>query len=118
MQETLAAEEKARGPVLDRQGIAINPIAGFELALVVDGPNVVGRGHRARRPAGMRAPSPSRLRIAWAVAGWGSFQSGCRRCNLTRSFLAPQWGRRRRSSQSAATRSRSVACGQANGRRE
>src|SRR5438034_6804330 len=60
MQETLAAEEKARGPVLDRQGIAINPIAGFELPLVVDGPNVVGCGHRARRPAGMRAPSPSR----------------------------------------------------------
>src|SRR6266550_8005580 len=60
MQKTLAAEEKARRPVLDRQGIAINPIAGFELPLVVDGPNVVGRGHRARRPAWMRSPGPSR----------------------------------------------------------
>ena len=49
----VTAEEEAAVAIDDGQRIAVDPIAGAELAFEVGGPDFIGRGHGRRRTPGM-----------------------------------------------------------------
>ena len=53
-EQAVAAEQVARVLVGDRQRIAVDPIAGAELALEVRGPEIIGLRRGRRHDAGMR----------------------------------------------------------------
>ena len=50
-QQALAHEQAPAVPIDDGQRIAVDAVAGLELAFEVRGPGPVGRGHRDERPA-------------------------------------------------------------------
>ncbi len=54
-----AGEQEAAVAVDDGEGIAVEPVAGFELTFEVRGPDLVGRLHEGIGPAGVAQVGPA-----------------------------------------------------------
>src|SRR5437762_9847874 len=88
LEQAAAAEQEARRAILDRERVAVHPIAGAELPFEVRGPNRVGLIQRRVWPPGVKAAvgalAPAggawRSRILWTVATVGTISVGTRRC--------------------------------------
>ncbi len=118
--QRVAAQEHPRMQIGDGQGIAVETIAGAELAFEVRGPDIVGvRGDRrdhARMEMSLATNAlldqPFRANRSPAVLRAGNRRVGWRRPSHPSSLRGPQDGCARRASQTARAASSEILCGQ------
>ena len=119
-QQALAPQQIARVLIGDRQRIAVDPIAGAELAFEIGGPQIVRAPwwSAARRRGVLRAAAPAlvdepfRASRSPAVLDGRPVDARCRGASQCRSFSGPQSGCRRRADTSSCATVSVILCGQ------